>query len=84
MQTSNKTDDDISFIVKDIMMYKLGLEESQLSESANIQDDLGIDSLDMIELQMEFEKRLDIRITDEEGEHLRTIKDIINFIKKKK
>ena len=77
-------DDDISFIVKDIIKYKLGLNESQLIESANFQDDLGIDSLDMIELQMELEKKFGITIKDEEAERLRKVGDVIQFIKNKK
>jgi acyl carrier protein len=81
---SEAHDDDITFIVKDIIMYKLGLDESQLIESANFQDDLGIDSLDMIELQMELEKKFDITIKDEEAERLRKVGDVIQFIKNKK
>ncbi len=81
---SEPHDDDITFIVKDIIKYKLGLDESQLIESANFQDDLGIDSLDMIELQMELEKKFGITIKDEEAERLRKVGDVIQFIKNKK
>ena len=75
--------DDITFIVKDIMMYKLGLSENQISDAANLQDDLGIDSLDIVEFQMELEKRLGITISDEEGEQLKTFGQIVQFIKVK-
>jgi acyl carrier protein len=77
-------EDDISFIVKDIIIYKLGLNEDQLSDSADLQDDLGVDSLDIIELQMELEKKLGIIISDEEGEKLNTIGQIVDFIRYKK
>jgi acyl carrier protein len=84
MQKGSIKEDDISFIVKDIMMYKLGLDESQLTETANIRDDMGVDSLDMIDLQMELEKKLNISIPDEKGERLKTVGNIIHFIKKQK
>jgi acyl carrier protein len=77
-------EDDIAFIVKDIIMYKLGLDEGQLVDSADLQDDLGVDSLDIIELRMELEKKLGIIITDEEGEKLNTIGQIVDFIRFKK
>jgi acyl carrier protein len=84
MNNTTLSDDDISFIVKDMMKNKFGLEESQLLETANIQDDLGIDSLDIIEFQMEMEKKFHITIMDEEGEKLRTLGNIIQLIKHKK
>jgi acyl carrier protein len=84
MQKEISKDDDISFIVRDIITYKLGLDESQIINTANLHDDLGIDSLDIIELQMELEKKLDIKISDEEGEQLKTVGQIIHFIKNKK
>jgi acyl carrier protein len=84
MNNITQQDDDISFIVKDMMMSKFGLEESQLLETANIYDDLGIDSLDIIEFQMEMEKKFRISIMDEEGEKLRTVGNIIQLIKNKK
>jgi acyl carrier protein len=83
MNDLNVEEDPVRFLVKDILMYKLGLEDYQLTESADLQDDLGIDSLDMIELQMEFEKKLNIHISDEEGEKLRTVGNIIHFLKNK-
>jgi acyl carrier protein len=76
--------EDISYIVKDIIQYKLGLEENQLHESANFQDDLGIDSLDLIELRMEIEKQFGISIQDEELENLRTVGSMISYLSDKK
>jgi len=74
---------DITFIVKDIMMYKLGLEESQLQDSADLQNDLGIDSLDIIELQSEIENKFHITISDEEAEKMKTVGSIIHFMQGK-
>ena len=74
---------DIEFIVKDIMMYKLGLEESQLVDSAHLQDDLGIDSLDIIELQTEIEKQFSIKIGDEEVEKMNTVVKVLRCVQNK-
>jgi len=76
-------DNDIAFIVKDIMQYKLGLEESQLQDSAHLQDDLGVDSLDIVELQLEIENKFEIKITDEEAEKMTTVGSIILCIQRK-
>lgn len=84
MQNINRNDDDISFIVKDMMIDKFGLKESQLLETANIQDDLGIDSLDIMDFQIEMEKKFHITIMEEEGEKLRTVGNIIQLVKNKK
>ena len=83
MTNATSTQEAITFIVKDMMISMLGLEESQLKETANLRDDLCIDSLDLTELQMELEKRFHVIITDEDAEKLKTVGDIIQFIKKK-
>ena len=76
-------ENDIAFIVKDMMMYKLGLEQSQLQDSAHLQDDLGIDSLDIIELQMEIENKFSINISDDEAEKMKTVASIILCVQRK-
>jgi acyl carrier protein len=78
------TADDLAYVVKDIIQYKLGLEENQLHHKANFQDDLGVDSLDLIELRMEIEKKFGIAITDEDSEKLQTVGSLIDHIKEKK
>jgi acyl carrier protein len=83
MKVAKARDNDITFIVKDIMKYKLGLEESQLQDSAHLQDDLGIDSLDIVELQMELENKFQIKITDEEAEKMTTVGSIIICVQRK-
>ena len=65
------------------MQYKLGLEESQLQDSAHLQDDLGVDSLDIVELQLEIENKFEIKITDEEAEKMTTVGSIILCIQRK-
>jgi acyl carrier protein len=83
MITAKMSKKDIDFIVKDIMMYKLGLEEAQLQDPVNLQDDLGVDSLDLIELQMEIERKFEIKITDEEAERLNTVQSILRCVQHK-
>ena len=83
MKLTKTRESDITFIVKDIMMYKLGLEESQLQDSADLQEDLGIDSLDIIELQTEIENKFHITISDEETEKMKTLGSIIQCVQRK-
>jgi len=83
MKLAKAGDNDITFIVKDIMMYKLGLEESQLQDSAHLLGDLGVDSLDIVELQLELENKFQIKITDEEAEKMTTVESIINCVLRK-
>ena len=81
--TNLKERDDITFIVKDIMIYKLGLDGSQLTETAHLQEDLGIDSLDILELHMEVEKHFNIRIPDEEAEKINTVGKLMRCVRNK-
>jgi acyl carrier protein len=74
---------DIDFIVKDIMAYKLGLERLQLTDSADLQDDLGIDSLDIVELYTEIEKQFNISISDEEAEKMNTVIKVVRCVQNK-
>jgi len=69
--------------VREIMMDKLALDRSQLDDNADFQDDLGIDSLDILELRMELEKEFHITIDDEEAEKLRTVGSLSRCIKVK-
>ena len=70
--------------VKAIIVDKLGVDASQVTETASFASDLGADSLDTVELIMEFEKAFDIQIPDEEaGENIQTVGDAIEFIEKK-
>lgn len=74
---------DIKQKVTEIVVRKLGVEESQVTESANFIKDLGADSLDTVELIMEFEKEFGITIEDSEAEKIQTVGDVINFLKEK-
>lgn len=66
--------------VKAIIVDKLGVDESEVTETASFTDDLGADSLDTVELIMEFEKEFDIQIPDDKAEKIVTVGDAINYI----
>ena len=69
--------------VKAIIVDKLGVEETEVTESANFTNDLGADSLDTVELLMEFEKVFGIKIPDEETSTIATVQDAIDKVKEK-
>ncbi|MBE0642767.1 MAG: acyl carrier protein [Bacteroidetes bacterium] len=71
---------DVSQKVKQIIVNKLGVEESQINEAASFTNDLGADSLDTVELVMEFEKEFDLTIADEDAEKITTVGDAIKYI----
>ena len=66
--------------VKKIIMDKLGVEESSVTNEANFINDLGADSLDTVELIMEFEKEFDVSIPDEQAEKITTVGDAVSFL----
>ncbi len=68
--------------VKNIVVDKLGVEESRVVPEANFLDDLGADSLDIVELIMEFEEEFDIQIPDEDAETITTVGAAIDYIDK--
>ena len=69
--------------VKAIIVDKLGVEESQVTNEANFQTDLGADSLDTVEMIMEFEKEFEIEIPDEDTQKIATVGDAIAYVKSK-
>jgi acyl carrier protein len=70
--------------VKQIIVEQLGVDENQVDPSASFVDDLGADSLDIVELVMAFEEAFDIDIPDEDAEKIKTVKDAIDYIEAKK
>ena len=69
--------------VKDIIEKELGVEREKLTGEASFIEDLGADSLDIVELVMEFEKEFNIDIPDEDAEKLRTVGDAIGYLNQK-
>jgi acyl carrier protein len=66
--------------VKEIIVNKLGVEESQITNDASFTNDLGADSLDTVELIMEFEKEFNITIEDADAEKIQTVGDAITYL----
>ncbi len=69
--------------VKQIIVEQLGVDESQVDGSASFVDDLGADSLDIVELVMAFEEAFELDIPDEDAEKITTVKDAIDYIEAK-
>jgi acyl carrier protein len=69
--------------VKDIIEKELGVERDKLTDDANFIEDLGADSLDIVELVMEFEKEFNIDIPDEDAEKLKTVGDAMAYLNQK-
>ena len=68
--------------VKAIIVDKLGVDESEVTNDASFTNDLGADSLDTVELIMELEKEFDIQIPDDEAEGIATVGDAISVVEK--
>jgi acyl carrier protein len=71
---------DVRTKVVNIIVDKLGVEESEVTNEASFTNDLGADSLDTVELIMEFEKEFNLSIPDEEAEKIETVGDAITYI----
>ena len=74
---------DVESKVKSIIIDKLGVDESEVTHEANFTNDLGADSLDTVELIMEFEKEFDISIPDEDAENIATVGNAVEYLQDK-
>ncbi|MBI1933937.1 MAG: acyl carrier protein [Ignavibacteriales bacterium] len=74
---------DVEAKVKEIIMDKLGVEDSQITPAASFTNDLGADSLDIVELVMGFESEFDISIPDEDAEKITTVGDATKYLSEK-
>ncbi|AYV65976.1 acyl carrier protein [Niallia circulans] len=66
--------------VTKIVVDRLGVEESEVTLEASFKDDLGADSLDVVELVMELEDEFDMEISDDDAEKISTVGDAVNYI----
>lgn len=66
--------------VKSIIVDKLGVEESEVTNTASFTNDLGADSLDTVELIMEFEKEFNISIPDDQAEKISSVGDAVSYV----
>jgi len=72
---------DIAERVKKIIVEQLSVKEEEVKPQASLMDDLGADSLDTVELVMAFEEEFDTEIPDEDAENIKTVQDVIDYIK---
>ncbi|MBQ7835263.1 MAG: acyl carrier protein, partial [Ruminiclostridium sp.] len=66
--------------VKSIIVDQLDVEEDKVTMNANIQDDLGADSLDIVDLVMSFEDEFDMEIPDDQVENIKTVGDVVKYV----
>lgn len=69
--------------IKDIIVEQLDVEEDAVTMEASISEDLGADSLDVVDLVMSIEESFDVEIPDEEVENIKTVGDIVKYIENK-
>lgn len=69
--------------VKNIIVEQLGVDMESVTPEASFIDDLGADSLDIVELVMTMEEEFDLEIPDEDAEKIKTVTDVVNYIKAK-
>ena len=68
--------------VKQIIVEQLQVDEAEVTPTASFQEDLGADSLDVVELVMQFEEAFDLEIPDEEAEKIKTVQGRVDYIEK--
>jgi len=70
--------------IKKMLVDRLGVDESKITENSSFLDDLDLDSLDIIELIMLFEEEFNLEITDEDAGKMKTVGDVIKYLDKQK
>ena len=66
--------------LKELVVDHLGVEEDEVTMEASMQDDLGADSLDLVDLVMSVEEEFGVKVADEDLENIKTVGDIVNYI----
>lgn len=74
----------VSERIKPVIVDQLCVDDDEVTPSANFKDDLGADSLDVVELVMRFEEEFDIEISDEDADKIKTVKDATDYLEKRK
>ena len=70
--------------IKQIIVDELGVDEAEVTENARFIEDLGADSLDLVELVMRFEEEFDIEIPDEDAEKIQAVRDAYAYVEQQK
>lgn len=70
--------------IRQIIVDELGVDESEVTENARFIEDLGADSLDLVELVMRFEEEFGIEIPDEDAEKIQAVRDAYNYVEQHK
>ena len=69
--------------LKELVVDQLGVEEDEVTLEATMQDDLGADSLDLVDLVMSVEEEFGVKVADEDLENIKTVGDIVNYIEER-
>ena len=69
--------------VKDLVIKQLGVDAGKVNNDSSFIDDLGADSLDTVELVMAFEEEFDMEISDEDAQKMKTVQNVIDYLKNK-
>ena len=69
--------------VREVITDRLGVEDEVVVPGAHFADDLGADSLDRVEMLMSFEEKYDIQISDEDGEKIKTVQQLMDYLRKR-
>ena len=77
------TPEELSSKIKSVVVDKRGVKPEQVTDDANFIDDLGADSLDLVELVMALEDEFDVEIPDEDAEKLKTVKTVLEYVQSK-
>jgi acyl carrier protein len=70
--------------LKELVVDQLGVEEDEVTMEASMQDDLGADSLDLVDLVMSVEEEFGVKVADEDLENIKTVGDIVDYIEENK
>ena len=76
----NRAKEEIFDKLKELVVDQLGVEEDEVTMEASMQDDLGADSLDLVDLVMSVEDEFGVKVADEDLENIKTVGDIVNYI----